>query len=144
MDVEGIVGNALASQYAIKLPTSSLNIVSLQWQPIVSMDYTKICILCLVSYVPIASFPLNGLHCLSTQFFHLYKFLVSPNCLLPLLKNLFCSAYYMIQCFINGRHSEGRTSTSGDLMAMVVATIFDFQSIIISQCIQPQTTHYKF
>jgi hypothetical protein len=38
MDVEGIVGNALASQYMVKLPTSSLNVMSLQWQLVTSMD----------------------------------------------------------------------------------------------------------
>jgi len=38
VDVEGIVGNALASQYPVELPTSSLNVVSLQWQPVASMD----------------------------------------------------------------------------------------------------------
>jgi hypothetical protein len=46
MDVEGIVGITLTSQYIVELPTSSLNVVSSQWQPITSMDvYQDMCLL---------------------------------------------------------------------------------------------------
>ncbi len=74
---------------------------------------------------------LHYLHCLNIQFFHFYKFLTSSNCFPPFLKDLFCLAYYMIQCFANGCHCKGQASTFGNLMAMVVIKSFDITFCLV-------------